>query len=74
VAKTLTDRARVRRHYPAAYAYRWGPREWNIYAAVYGPFAGICVSGGTRTSQKAAWMFAAMELPKRRRVKGTTTP
>jgi hypothetical protein len=55
----LTERAKVKRKFPKAYAFQWGPREWCIYAAEDGPFMGIDLSG-TRSSQKAAWLFAAM--------------
>jgi len=59
--KTLTDCARVRRRHPGAYAYQWGPRDWNIYAAKDGAYCGLDISG-SQSSQKAAWLFAAMGL------------
>jgi len=52
----LTDREKVRRRYPGAYAYQWGRREWAIYDAY-----GLDISG-LRSSQKAAWLFAALEI------------
>jgi hypothetical protein len=61
MAKKLTDRAKVRKRYPFSYAYQWGPREWCIYASHQGINAGRDISG-TRTSQKAAWLFAAAGL------------
>ena len=57
----LTERAKVRRRFPQAYAYQWGPRDWNIYASQHGALAGIDISG-SRSSQKAAWLFAALGL------------
>ena len=63
MAKPLSDMAHVRRRYPNAYAYQWGPRDWVVYAADSGPLQGIAMTGSC-TSKKAAWVIARRDMPK----------
>lgn len=63
VAKRLSDRAWVKRRFPHAHAYQWGPREWVVYASDRGALQGIAMTG-TCTSQKAAWVIARRDIPK----------
>lgn len=59
----LTNLAMVRKKYPNAYAYNWGPREWTIYADDSGgPLTGISIADST--SRKGAWYLAAESLRK----------
>ena len=53
-------RTKVRIKFPAAHVYKWGPRQWCVYAAEHGPFAGIAISG-TQASEAAAWIKASTD-------------
>lgn len=55
------ERAKVRKRYPNAYAYNWGPRDWVIYASNSGALQGIAITGQC-SSRAHAWIVAAREV------------
>lgn len=72
------ERAKVKKRFPGAHAYKWGPRDWVIYAAKDGPLQGIAITRGC-SSLAHAWISAArdvysflrpgkVKLPRKRRV------